>query len=233
MQNKTYTLFTAVLLGLMIFILSGCSGSGTAANGAGSVTAKLVWDGSGAVAKMVASAPTGVTTVRLAMSGTGMATVQQDFAAGLGSGTLNDIPAGGGYTFTAYGLDASGKTIYVGSKSNLTITAGQNTDVGTITMVAVSGSAFTTPMLSGKTFTYSFPNNGSTMTGSITFKADNTVTKTDSNGTLNGTWTINSSGKLVTTFSSEVDTLTLISSNPPVFTATIAWQNGSIRAAQR
>jgi hypothetical protein len=141
MFTKSYNYFTAILLSAAIFILAGCSGSGTSTstNGQGAVTAKLVWKSNKAAAKSVASAPTGVAIVRLAISGPGMTPVQNDFPAADGRGTLSNVPVGSGLTVTASGLDSSGVITYQGSVSNKVVTNGQTTDVGTITMLAVSG----------------------------------------------------------------------------------------------
>jgi heat shock protein HslJ len=143
MFTKSYTYFTAILLSVAIFILAGCSGSGTsAANGQGAITAKLVWGGSNkATSKSVVRAPVGVATVRLAISGPTMTTIQQDFPAANGSGTLNGVPAGSGLTLTAFGLDASGTITYQGSASNVAVQTEQTTNVGTITLLPVTSNS--------------------------------------------------------------------------------------------
>jgi membrane-bound inhibitor of C-type lysozyme len=141
MLNRSYTLFTAVLLSTVIFILAGCSGGGTStsSNGMGAVTAKLVWGGDKSAGKSVANAPAGVATVRLAISGPAMTTVQQDFPAANNAGTLSAVPVGSGLTFTASGLDATGAVTYSASVNNVTVQGGQTTDVGLITMLATGG----------------------------------------------------------------------------------------------
>ena len=205
MINRIYTLFVAVLLSSAMLVVAGCGASGNStANGQGGVTAKLVWNGKSGVAKSVASAPTGVTTVRLAISGTGITTVQQDFQSSLGVGTLSSVPSGSGYTYTAYGLDATNNIIYQGSVSNITVQVGKTTDVGTVNMLPVVTSA----MISGKTFTHS---NSTGITGTITFKTDGTFSGTASDGQISGAWSINSSGQLVLKGSggTETDTMTL------------------------
>lgn len=139
MLTKSYTCFSALLLFTMALIIAGCSGSSTSTSqsGQGSISAKLVWSGNKTTAKSVASAPAGVATVRLAISGSGMTTMQQDFPAADGSGTLFGIPAGSGLTLTAYGLDGSGTITHQGSVVNVAVSNGLTTDVGAITMLSV------------------------------------------------------------------------------------------------
>jgi hypothetical protein len=129
---------------MMILVLVGCSGGDTSHSekGLGSITAKLVWTDSKTSAKSVASAPIGVVTVRLAISGPGMTTMQQDFPAASGSGTLNGVPVGNGLSFSAIGLDATGSVTHQGSVSNVAVLNGQTTNVGLIVMQPVISALF-------------------------------------------------------------------------------------------
>ncbi|OGU18365.1 MAG: hypothetical protein A2076_05400 [Geobacteraceae bacterium GWC2_53_11] len=194
MLTKSYSYFTAVLLSTMIFALAGCGGTSTTQSGQGAISAKLVWNNK-TVGKSVASAPVGVAKVRLAISGSGMTTIQHDFPAADGNGTLNYIPVGSGLTVSASGLDSSGTIIYEGSVGNVAVQSGMTTDVGTITMTAVTPALFTTAMISGKSFSYSDTMGQS---GSPTFNTDGSYTDTNMSDTTNtGTWSINTSGQLV------------------------------------
>jgi hypothetical protein len=83
-------------------------------------------------------APAGVATVRIIVSGVGISPdIQSNFAASAGTGEVPGIPAGSGRTVTAQGLDSGGTVLYQGIVSNITVTAGLTTNVGTITMVDV------------------------------------------------------------------------------------------------
>lgn len=129
-------IFTAIAAMLLI---AGCSGSTTTSSGeTGSITAKLVWSDAKTAAKTLALAPSGVTTVRFIISGNGMTTVQQDFPAADGSGTVSSVLAGSGRTFAAQGLNASGTLTHQGVISNITVQINQNTDVGTVLMLPVN-----------------------------------------------------------------------------------------------
>ncbi len=135
MLTKVCTQFVAILISASLFILAGCSGSGTSAStqGQGSISAKLTWDK--VTAKSVASAPSDVVTVRISISGTGMTTMQQTFPASAGSGTISGVPAGTGRTVTASALGSTNNLLYQGVVSNVTVVAGQTTDVVTVIMM--------------------------------------------------------------------------------------------------
>ena len=141
------TFIAICLLALIMGCSSGSDSKGQdvtiapTAQAVGSITATLKW---GAIAKTsaksVAAAPAGISTVRIIVSGSGISpSVQKDFAAATGSGTIGDIPAGTGRTVIAQGLDVSGIVTYQGTATNITVISGQTTDAGTITMVAGTG----------------------------------------------------------------------------------------------
>lgn len=112
--------------------LTGCNGGSSAsANGQGAVSAKLVMKGA-------SSLPSNVATIRINVSGMGMSTIQQDFPAANGGGVINGVPTGISVTVTASALDASGNHLSVGSVINVTVQAGQTTDVGTVTLEPLS-----------------------------------------------------------------------------------------------
>ncbi|MEI6205578.1 MAG: SUMF1/EgtB/PvdO family nonheme iron enzyme [Desulfuromonadales bacterium] len=141
LTSLTKTLFIICLLAL----LPGCSSDGSISQGTGSIAAKLDWgDASKTSAKTVATAPADVATVRIIVSGSGLtAALQKDFVAAAGSGTIDGVPAGTGLTLTAQGLDASGTLRYLGTVVNITVQAGQTSDAGTVSMIAVSSSSTT------------------------------------------------------------------------------------------
>lgn len=215
MLTKSSIYVTAVLLFTMIFALAGCGGTSVPQNGKGAVSAKLVWSGTKTTGKSVASAPAGVSAVRLAISGTGITTISRDFPAADGKGTLNSVPVGSGLTLTASGLDTSGTVIYQGAVGSVTVQDGITTDVGTITMAAVTptSAVFTTAMISGKAFNYS---DTAQRLGIITFNANGNYA--DSGGNT-GSWSINASGQLVVVEVGETSTLTLTSDSGAFITA--------------
>lgn len=131
------TMIKLITLTLLLALVAGCSGSSDA--GKGGVTAQLQWPSAKTTAKSVALAPAGVATVRFVVSGPSMTTMQQDFIASAGAGTMPGIPVGSGITFTAQGLDSNNNLIYQGSKFGLGVTAGQVTNAGTIVMTSTSG----------------------------------------------------------------------------------------------
>ena len=135
---RTFNHLIAVLLCTMICMLAGCGADGTPtqATGVGSVALNLAWNGDKIASKAV-KAPASVTTIQIVISGPSMTPIQQNFAASSGGGTISSVPAGSGLTVTAYALDASGGLLYRGTVGNITVTAGQTTDVATVIMLSV------------------------------------------------------------------------------------------------
>lgn len=152
-MKRIFQLIGYSLLLMLVGILAGCSGSGstTASTNTGSIKASLVWQEKTSASKAVvqkATAPAGVVTVRVIVSADGDSTftnpIQQDFAATANTGTISSIPAGTARNVTIQGLDASGVCIYQSVSSGIVITAGQTTDMGTITMAAKVSSTILT-----------------------------------------------------------------------------------------
>ena len=138
---KPSSFFTILKSGLLLLavLLAGCSGTGTgpSSSATGAATAKLVWQQAADGKATKAAAPAGVTTVRVIISAAGMTTIQQDYAAGLGTGTISNIPVGANRTFTFQGLNAGSTVTHQAVVNNVTITAGATTDLGNITMLVV------------------------------------------------------------------------------------------------
>ncbi|MEI6205572.1 MAG: hypothetical protein WCP20_02195, partial [Desulfuromonadales bacterium] len=137
----------------LLALLSACSSGGSANQMSGTVTteqrtgtiaAKLDWSSASKTSsKTVTSTPAGVATVRIIVSGPGLSpALQKDFPAATGSGTIDGVIAGMGRTLTAQGLDVSGSLTYQGTATNITVQAGQTTNVGTITMNAFTLGSF-------------------------------------------------------------------------------------------
>lgn len=95
--------------------------------------------------------------------------------------------------------------------------------------LGITQNVFTTAMISGKNFDFV----SSDSSGSITFNADHTLSATHSaasgGGTSGGTWFINSSGQLITTFIADSGTYTstITSSTATSITITQSWTKPS------
>jgi DNA-binding beta-propeller fold protein YncE len=139
MLARSLGYFAAVLLSTAICILAGCGTSGTSgsSNGTGAVALNLVWNANKTVNKEI-KAPSTVATIQIAVSGPSMTTIKQNFAAASGGGTISNVPAGSGIIVTASALDASGNLLYAGTVGNVTVVAGQTTDVVTVIMLPQS-----------------------------------------------------------------------------------------------
>ena len=136
---------------LLLVVIIGCASQSSQSNETGSIAVKLAWDNVvKSAAKSVTLAPSGVSTVRIIVSGSGIFTsLQKDFSAATGMGTIDAIPVGIGRTVTAQGLDSIGTILYQGSVINIPILAGQTTDVGTVVMNMVSPVSFHGSILLG------------------------------------------------------------------------------------
>ena len=115
-------------------------------SGIGSIVAKLVWiqdveekDKSVVNSPEYAAIPSTVTTIRGIVSGPDMSTIEKDNDVSEGKGRIDNIPAGSGRSLTLQGLDSNGSVEYQGEATSITITVGQVSDVGTITMTSYIG----------------------------------------------------------------------------------------------
>ena len=138
----------------LLAVLAGCGASESNNQTSGSanenpMTGKIVmlldWGTSEkSTGKSVELAPTGVATVRIIVSAPDITTsLQTDFTAAAGTGTVSGVLSGTSRTVTAQGLNASGTVTHQGTVANVTVLAGQTTNAGTITMIAAPTSAFT------------------------------------------------------------------------------------------
>jgi len=115
------------------------TGTTTATKETGGIAVALAWpeqsSTSKTAAKIVSAAlPATVKTIRIIVSATGMTSVQKNFDAATGSGTISGVPAGTGRTVTAEALDATNAITHKGACNNITVVAGQTANAGTITM---------------------------------------------------------------------------------------------------
>lgn len=132
-------LFKFCFVLLMITIIGCGSDSSTLSSNTGSIAAHLDWSGSrGSAGIHSAAAPEGVVTVRIIVSGADMTDIQKNFPASDGQGQIDGVPAGSNRTVKAQGLNSDNSVTHEGSIGNVTVTAGQTTDVGTITMLPVT-----------------------------------------------------------------------------------------------
>lgn len=143
-----------LLFALLFFALAGCGANSTGSTTTsklaadGKVTAKVQLASSKTAAKTLQAVPASVTTVRLMVSGTGIPTAKKDFPAlPEGNKTIECYP-GLNLIVTAYALNASGGVEYEGFATNVIVTAGQTTDVGTITVTPPVAKAETDSCLS-------------------------------------------------------------------------------------
>jgi len=138
MKRFLWTFALILSLCITAFFVASCGSSGSDSAGTGSIIVRAEWpdEGSGALnaESIHRTAPAGVVTVRVIISAPDMTTMQQDFQASAGSGTITGVPAGTNRTVTLQGLDSGGTVIYEGTVTNITVTAGQTTDAGTIIM---------------------------------------------------------------------------------------------------
>ncbi len=141
MKTRLLIIASLVLSGCLLS-LAGCGG-GTASfssgNGTtGTITLNVAWPQNATVkavpgVKMMA----GAVTVRLAVSGPGMTTVTKDFPLEAGQGTIDGVPVGVERVLKVLGLDGAGAVLYSGEVTNITVVAGQTSDVGTVVMEPV------------------------------------------------------------------------------------------------
>jgi hypothetical protein len=129
------------LVALLLIALTGCGANSNTSNadltGNGKVTAKLQWPSASASAGKAAAKSTAllanVAKVRLVVTGNGVPTAKTEFPVSSTSGTVEVYP-GSELIVAAYGLDASGAVLYEGFATDVTVTSGTTTDVGTIAL---------------------------------------------------------------------------------------------------
>lgn len=124
---------------------------------------------------MASVMPSSLQTMRFIVTGSDMATVQKDFVASAGSGTVSGIPAGTNRTLTLQGFDSTGAKLYEGTQTGITVVAGQTSSAGAINMLST---------------TYRLPDTGQTNDHTATFGEDNDYWDNPMSFTDNGNSTI-------------------------------------------
>jgi cellulose 1,4-beta-cellobiosidase len=113
------------------------------AGGTGGITAHAVWPGTAQIAsystRAASGAPASMATMRFVVQGPGMTDMQQDFAAGLGTGTMSSVPVGTGRTLTMQGLNSSGTVLYTGTSAAVTVVVNATANAGAVTMAPATG----------------------------------------------------------------------------------------------
>ena len=129
--------------------LAACQGGRSEpSSGFGSIVAQVVWPANALSAPLQRSAlagpqvaPASVVTMRATVSGPGMAAVTQDFSLAQNptGGTVDNVPEGAGRTLALAALDGANILLYAGSTTNITVTANNTTNAGTVTMAVAPG----------------------------------------------------------------------------------------------
>jgi hypothetical protein len=133
----------AVCIGLIL--LSGCgSGSDTSqstSSDTGSIAFSVVFQGAPSKSEMrqataLDCAASGVSTVEASIYDQANVLLKSGgpWTCEAHGGTINGVPAGSNYKAVILGKDSDGDILYQGEKTGITVTAGQTTHAGTVTM---------------------------------------------------------------------------------------------------
>jgi fibronectin type III domain protein len=155
-MKRAFILFLAISFSSIFLVGCGSQVSQNSATGTGSVAFQAQWLGEAqqtqqdahalSESPVIRTAPAGVTTVQLTISGSNMATMGPiSFAASAGQGIISGVPAGTGRTLLILGLNSSNSVVYQGVSYNITVTANQTSNAGTITLAPVVTGGLTTP----------------------------------------------------------------------------------------
>lgn len=158
-----YRLFCFALC-LAIFFLYACSGSGGSDgtdSGNGSVSFALKWeDNVSASVFRAARSPSGDVCVDYGIEliaadvfdTKNTAVASDSWPCSDHQGILNEVPAGTGYSLIIEGIPDSGDADWRGEIAGITVTAEENTDAGTVTMVYVGDDATPPDVMSTNPF---------------------------------------------------------------------------------
>ncbi len=140
MSKRLINSVVVVLVTLAMGIVSGCGGTSgngsgdTNSKGTGGIKASLDWSKVSATTKSSSNMPSNVASIRITLSSPTMDTIEQTFDALSESGTIDNVPAGSDITVKASALDGNGNVLFEGKVENVTVHAGEITDVAAIIM---------------------------------------------------------------------------------------------------
>jgi len=140
MSKRLINSVVVVLVTLAMGIVSGCGGTSgngsgdTNSKGTGGIKASLDWSKVSATTKSSSNMPSNVASIRITLSSPTMDTIEQTFDALSESGTIDNVPAGSDITVKASALDGNGNVLFEGVVENVTVHAGETTDVATVIM---------------------------------------------------------------------------------------------------
>ncbi|HUI44839.1 MAG TPA: Ig-like domain-containing protein [Nitrospirota bacterium] len=173
MYNQKSPVFASLCLLAMCIVVtsffSACSGSGGDAqnSGTGGISFKLVMQpSSGSGAHILTPAfnscvDYGIGTIAATVSSGTTTVTSNSFPCAAHQGVILGVPAGSNYTLQVEGLSSGMATIWRGLISSITVTTGQTTNAGTITMSYVGGNT------ASPTVTLIGPNSNPTSTTNV------------------------------------------------------------------
>jgi len=141
--KKALVLYPAILSCLLLIFISCKDENPGTKEGTGGLHVQLIWESpsranSSQITRQANTLPSTVTIVKFIVSASDINSVIKSFEASAGSGIIDNIPVGSNRTLTAQGLSSDSVVIYEGTETDISISSGMNTDVGTLTMAATS-----------------------------------------------------------------------------------------------
>jgi hypothetical protein len=153
-MKRTFILFLAISFSSFLFAGCGSQGSHDSDTGTGAIAFQAQWLGSSPTARQATgvsgsavarTAPFGVATVRMIIFSGSTVIKQQDFAASAGQGTITGVPVSTGLKLTLLGINNIGAIVYQGQYYNISVSANQTTNCGTVTLAPVLAGGRDTP----------------------------------------------------------------------------------------
>jgi len=147
-RQKLNVLLYSILCISLLLLAAACGEVDHSSSGTGSISFSVEWQG----APTIKDASGSVVTRTLDCNNSGVATVEGEiydendtYLAGGGpwncsahAGTIENVPEGSNRKAVILGKDSSGAIIYQGEKTGISVTAGQTTNAGTITVSPTS-----------------------------------------------------------------------------------------------
>jgi len=160
--------YTYLILFLLSVVMSACGQGSAKVTEYGSLSVQVKWPAATVVRQsshtshVKRAAPPDVTTVRFIVTGPDMATLQKDFDASLGQGTIQGVPVGSNRTLTIQGVNAAGDSICEGTISNITVAGNKTSPCGVVQLETLH-----------TTITQSPPNPSNSSSASFSFSSSN------------------------------------------------------------